>query len=122
MARPYPHMFDDLAAIAADTGRDVSERRLAKVALEQVDETRARLLAREFVQHSDRIIQEPLDLLSITLATLVRSAAPEDGALMRAASAALPGAMGPEADTDDLQALQDMFAEAQALVAAADAD
>lgn len=115
---PSAELYDALQALGADEGRDLFERRLARVAMEQLDAARTVQAARALLRDEQAFMREPLDLAALALAALVRSGTQEDAATIDVAAHKLPQLMGPGLDADDLSALQDLFEEAQAVIRA----
>jgi hypothetical protein len=111
-----PSLFGPLQAIVADGQRDLSERRLAMVGMDQADPQASLAQCRGLLGHIDGIGQLPLDLLSFAVAVLVRSGDPVDQELLAAAVAKLP--QEGWADGDDREAVLEILAEGQALMGA----
>jgi len=110
-----PGLFGVLEAIARDEQRDLSERRLAMVGMDQADAEASLSTCRQLLRAGDALRGLPLDLLSFAVGALVRSGTPEDRQLLDAAVAQLPPAAG-WPDPDDREAVLDVLAEGQALM------
>jgi len=111
-----PSLFGPLQAIVADEARDLSERRLAMVGMDQADPEASLAECRQLLGQKDVVRQLPLDLLSFAVAAVVRSGKPEDKELLEAAVAQLP--LTGWVDADDREAVLEVLAEGQGLMGA----
>lgn len=116
VASDGPRIYDDLFAITLNADCDTTQRRLACVGMERANAPLALKDLRQKLSDVQIWRTWPHDVLAHGVAVLVRSAAPEDEALLARLISLLPGQPWP--DADDAQALYDLLAEAEALIEA----